>query len=564
MTIRTQVIWTALVFLAVSVIVVGVRPLVPPDEVRYGIIAAEMAETGQWFSLRMAGFHYYEKPPLGMWLMAASMQVFGENAVALRLPSVLATCVTAVVAGWLAVRITARREIGLAASLVQSTTLGPLVLGSVASLDPIFSAFVALALGACFGASTSAGRAQFKWLALAGLSAALAFLTKGVLGLAVPAGTVLAFLLWERRYSDLWRFAWVPSLAAVLAIGPVALAIHRSEPRFWESFIMIEHVRRFSSPDANQHTQPWWYLIALFPVGGVFWALLWPRVIGSLGQARSQSTGALTPGMRYCICWIVVPLVALSLSSGKVATYVLPLYAPLAVLVTVAIFSAHASGKLVAGVPERIGRALLRTLAACALVLAVVGGEAFGFTPLWSTHATLRWIALSAALLVWAQLDVHSWRASSAALWVTRMATAPVAVLMMIPFLYPDAFVRQSQLPWTALEDHSRSLGEARTLVTTAQLGHCVSWVTHRRDIVIAGAPGEFDNELEMPVDRARIIAWSAVAAEIARGDDVAIVATVDAAAHLRSLGALPEPSTLEVRGDLAIARFNRPTRARN
>jgi 4-amino-4-deoxy-L-arabinose transferase-like glycosyltransferase len=38
----------------------GLRPLVPPDEPRYGIIAAQMAESGEWFSLRMADFRYYE------------------------------------------------------------------------------------------------------------------------------------------------------------------------------------------------------------------------------------------------------------------------------------------------------------------------------------------------------------------------------------------------------------------------------------------------------------------------------------------------------------------------
>lgn len=60
MSLKRQAIWSVVVFLIVSVFVVGVRPMVQPDEPRYGIIAAEMVESGEWFALRMAGFHYYE------------------------------------------------------------------------------------------------------------------------------------------------------------------------------------------------------------------------------------------------------------------------------------------------------------------------------------------------------------------------------------------------------------------------------------------------------------------------------------------------------------------------
>ena len=69
-----------LLFVAVSVAGLGIRPLIVPDEPRYGIIPAEMVETGNWLALRMNGFVYYEKPPLGYWMTAASISVFGQNA----------------------------------------------------------------------------------------------------------------------------------------------------------------------------------------------------------------------------------------------------------------------------------------------------------------------------------------------------------------------------------------------------------------------------------------------------------------------------------------------------
>jgi len=66
-------------FLVVGVLFLGVRPMQVPDEARYGIIPAAMVESGDWLSLRLAGFRFYEKPPLVYWLTAASVSVFGER-----------------------------------------------------------------------------------------------------------------------------------------------------------------------------------------------------------------------------------------------------------------------------------------------------------------------------------------------------------------------------------------------------------------------------------------------------------------------------------------------------
>ena len=74
MTVRRSWIIAILLFVALSIVGLGLRPLIVPDEPRYGIIPAEMVENGNWLALRMAGFVYYEKPPLGYWFTAATAQ----------------------------------------------------------------------------------------------------------------------------------------------------------------------------------------------------------------------------------------------------------------------------------------------------------------------------------------------------------------------------------------------------------------------------------------------------------------------------------------------------------
>ena len=84
------------VFLVLYVLPLGVRPLVIPDETRYAEIPREMLVSGDWIVPRLNGLRYFEKPPLGYWLNAASMWLFGESAFAIRLPSAIAAGLTAV------------------------------------------------------------------------------------------------------------------------------------------------------------------------------------------------------------------------------------------------------------------------------------------------------------------------------------------------------------------------------------------------------------------------------------------------------------------------------------
>lgn len=555
MSLNRQAIWSVALFLIVGVAVLGVRPLVQPDEPRYGIIAAQMARTGEWTSLQMAGFHYYEKPPMGYWAIAVSIKVLGENAFAIRLPSAIATGVAALAAGILAARITRRRELGPAAFAVQATTIGPLVIGTVASLDAMFSACIGVTLVAFHVGSTQRGVARARWLALAGVAAGFAFMTKGVLGLAIPAVTAIAWLAWERRWLDMLRLSWIPMVVAAITVAPMALAVHRSEPGFWEYFIVVEHFRRFASPDANQHSAPWWYLLVMVPIGGVMWTLTWPRVVRGLFNAPE-----LVSGIRFAICWIVAPLLLLSLSKGKLPTYVLPLFVPVAVLVTIGLVTGYERGTRSAGWSRKMGRWILRILAALVAVAAFAPATWFGISEWWIGGAQWRLLALSAALLAWAQLDRWSWRTNNATLWLMRSATAPVLVLALIPVLFPEGKLRRTQMPWTVLEAHRAVLANCTTLMSSSQLGHCVAWVSRRDDMLIVGSPSEFDNELDIAPEKTRLLSVAGAMAMIASrkatpqsAQSIALVtSSSDAIQMLKAKGAVV-PDLKVVDGDMAL-----------
>jgi 4-amino-4-deoxy-L-arabinose transferase-like glycosyltransferase len=69
----------------------GGRDLWDPDETRYGVVAREMKETGQWILPHLNGVIYAEKPPLFFWLVNLSVFILGEDSeLANRLPAALA------------------------------------------------------------------------------------------------------------------------------------------------------------------------------------------------------------------------------------------------------------------------------------------------------------------------------------------------------------------------------------------------------------------------------------------------------------------------------------------
>lgn len=488
-------------FAVLYLALLGVRPLITPDEPRYGAMAADMLARGEWLKLRMAGFTYYEKPPMGTWLIAASEAAFGHNAFAIRLPGALASLVSALAAGMVARRMTGRREAAPLTAMVQLTTAFPFVIGTVAVLDPIFTGFTSLTLAWFLAGAQASGRPRAGWLLASGAAAGFAFLTKGLLAFAIPALGAGAWLVWERRWRDLLTLPWLPMLGAALSAGPLAWMLHRSEPGFWNYFVIVEHFRRFAKPDENQHAEPWWLLTVVLVGGSLFWTVVWPRAFGALrGQAQAR------PVARFALAWVVAPLVLLSLSAGKLPTYVLPLFAPISALVACGLLRWREGVKSSRDAGTTVVVALTGLLAAAAFAAALVGGERLGLPRLWTSAEGLHWCVAGLAMLAWAALELRSHRTREAPAWLARCAWIPVPALLCVHALLPDAVLSAPKAPWALLARHETALRSADTLVLINSTGHAVNWITGRTDMLILGDPSEFDNELDIPSERARLI----------------------------------------------------------
>src|SRR3954469_18471040 len=107
------------------------------DESLYVTSAAEMVKSGNWLVTTFHGDidYYNTKPPLNVWLIAASFKALGINLLSMRLPSFFAAFATVTVLQWWCRRCF-NAVTALMAAVVLSTTFGFMNIHSGRSANP--------------------------------------------------------------------------------------------------------------------------------------------------------------------------------------------------------------------------------------------------------------------------------------------------------------------------------------------------------------------------------------------------------------------------------------------
>jgi len=326
------------VFVCVYLLPLNVRPLAIPDEMRYGEIAREMIESWNFVVPRLNGLRYFEKPAGGHILNAFAMLAFGETNFAVRLMSALATALSAIVVCFLVRRSSSSRT-GFFAAFIFLTCAEVLGVGTFSVLDSMLSCCVTLSIGCFFLATEASGKKRIALLALSGVFAGGSFMVKGFIAFAVPVVVIGPYLALRRQWKALFTLTWIPLAVAAVVSLPWSLAIAAQEPDFWRYFFWEEHIRRYFSPSGGQHKFPFWFFVPVFFGGALPWSFIGPLPIRDMIRQRRSE-----PLIQFALLWAIMPFLFFSCSSGKLGTYILPCFAPFAILMAIALtdrFDSH-------------------------------------------------------------------------------------------------------------------------------------------------------------------------------------------------------------------------------
>jgi 4-amino-4-deoxy-L-arabinose transferase-like glycosyltransferase len=310
----------------VYVVPLPFAPLMEPDEARYGAIPSAMNATGDYVTPRLKGVVYFEKPPLSYWATAFFYRVFGENEFSSRLFSALCAwgCILLVYRMGLFFHDT---KTGLYGAAALSTFLYHMAIGRINILDMPLAFFVSSAIWFGFLYFSSAEKRKY-FLYILYLLSALAFLVKGLIGIVFPFGVLAIWLAISGRMREIPRMISPAGLAIFSAVSlPWVILIQRENPDFFRFFFIQEHFLRYATR-IHHHFEPFYYYLPIVLLGTLPWCAFLPEAFRVIRKVKNGLFGG--EEKRFLLTWLGLILLFFSLSSSKLASYITPLFPPIA------------------------------------------------------------------------------------------------------------------------------------------------------------------------------------------------------------------------------------------
>ena len=336
----------------------GDMGLTDRDEGRNAEAGREMFDSGDRLTPTFNGELRVAKPVFLYWLMDQSYRLFGVNEFAARFPSALFG-LGLILIHYLFLLQQRDRTVALFGSLMLLLNLEILGLGRMALTDSVLIFFTTASLyGFWLGLHGAGGRRRWIWAFYIGM--ALATLTKGPVGFAVPLITTVLYLTWTRRWRDYWQKG-VPlagMLLFVLLAAPWYAAMFLVHGDAYATGAKAHTIGRFLSPMEGHHGTIFFYLPVLL-LGFFPWSALLPvplyQTFKNWHEARGlrlekrihpgPSSVPFAPGTSsslelelFAALWVVGVFVFFTASSTRLPHYIGPLF-PAAALLTASYWS---------------------------------------------------------------------------------------------------------------------------------------------------------------------------------------------------------------------------------
>lgn len=480
-----------LFFALVYLIPLNTRLLWQPDETRYAEISREMLQRGDWVVPHLLGLRYFEKPVAGYWFNNISQMIFGHTNFAVRFGSVFCTLLSTMLVFWLAMLMWRNRQTACIAALIYLSFTLVFSIGTYSVLDPMITLWMSAAMVASYFCmrATRTKEKTLSWIAL-GLACGMGFMTKGFLALAVPVIAVLPIIWREKRIKTLLGWGPLAILSAILLSLPWVLAIAHREPDFWNYFFWVEHIQRFAEQNA-QHKAPFWYYIPIIFLGALPWMGLLPGAL--IGGWTKR---VMRPELFFLLSWTVMPLIFFSIAKGKLPTYILPCFAPLALLMADYLEQIRLSGRLKALKANGIINIVFGVLVVVALVV-ISGRLPLHIKPVYTAEEFPKVIIAILCFAAWALAGIMS-LTSPRNRWYWA-AACPLVLALLVGQVIPQKVIDSKQ-PQAFIDANIALLKESRyVLADNVGIATGLAWTLKRSDILMYDEKGELQYGLSYP-----------------------------------------------------------------
>lgn len=310
------------------------------DEINFAEAAREMIATGDYFTVRIDYQPFHEKPPLFIWMQALSMNIFGVNEFAARLPNAITGILTLLLVFRFGSKLFDER-FGLLWALAYLGSFLPHFYFKTGIIDPVFNLFIYISIYYLFKFSVEKIQPSEKkkntdlFILLSAVFSSLAILTKG------PAALVIILLTWLIiwiNHRKVMRCPWREALIfASMSFIPAFLwygkDIFSGNTQILQQFIEYQ-IRLVTTQDAG-HGGPIYYHLVVLLIG------CFPASILAIRGFRRQIDDTETQRIfkRWNVILMSVVIVVFSLAETKIVHYSSLAYLPLTFLAAYAMYS---------------------------------------------------------------------------------------------------------------------------------------------------------------------------------------------------------------------------------
>ncbi|WP_320169153.1 glycosyltransferase family 39 protein [Maridesulfovibrio sp.] len=440
--------WLSVLFLLFlqSVFTMDYRSLWFSDEVRYANVYHQMKDAGHWLVMYLNGVPYPDKPPVYFWFLSLIDNLTpADGPSVFFLGSAVSAAIFLVSTLALAKTLGCGKKTVLASGLVLLTNIFFAGIAHYSRMDLLFASFIIWANICLYKGFHS--RSTARWFIAAFALMGVATLTKGPLGLIFPILTAVCFLGWKKRFfllRDKGLAKGFAVLLAILAAWVVGAMIVDGTSFIHNIFYKQIYQRAVSS---FHHEEPFQYYLIAFPLAWLPWttaifALPFKKLFctDSLAAFLAARNDDATDGRDWAWIMFISGFVLLSCLSIKVLIYILPLFAPLAVLTARGLLGEGGNPPAINSARMWIGVAVVY------LVLAVAAPFAEAFFPF---DSALRGLSFTVLIMGVGGLGMLALRNSGAKRGLLLMAVVMVLwlqplALYTLPSLDPVMSPRQT------------------------------------------------------------------------------------------------------------------------
>jgi 4-amino-4-deoxy-L-arabinose transferase len=273
--------------------------------------------------------------------------------------------------------------------------------------------------------------------------------------------------------------------------------IHLREADFWRYFFWEEHIRRFMADDA-QHIEPFWFYLPVVLLGVLPWSFQLPAAIRGYRHAPLRDSW-----QRFVLLWTLMPLLFFSISKGKLVTYIIPCFAPLAVWLADGLDRYMTAAK-----PRKaFDRGALAACGLCLLLALVLLGTWF-LPARWQVFQPTEWAIWLGAVglfVLAAGCAYQAWRLEAGERKLMAFALSGFVIMAGSTYVIPHKALA-TKTPQHFLAGMQSEIGPDDILISDDNMFHAVCWYYQRADVYLLMRMGELKYGMHRPDGRRQFL----------------------------------------------------------